>query len=359
MHSRQEFQVSNQLRQLAEKMQIPISVTIELTHQCNLTCAHCYNFDRGDRSKLRILKDGAQQELSREEVLNLIDDLAEAQTLYVSFTGGEPTVHPHLLEFIQRARHHKMNVRLKSNGIIPDKLLQRLGSAHLGGVDISLYGATAKSHDAITTRNGSFIDTLRTIRRLRELEVPTHINFVVSRYSVHEVEAMHALASELETSSVITFDITRRYDGTGSSLDLKVGYEQLIELYSGPLRDFLSPPDCSPERSVQCGCALASCAVSRLGEVYPCIGAPIPSGNIREKPFREIWKHSPELNTIRDLKLQDFKACEPCALRPHCNRSSGNVYVTTGDYTGPEKWACMDAQARKDAYEHISSQAAP
>jgi radical SAM protein with 4Fe4S-binding SPASM domain len=359
MHSRQEFQVSNQLRQLAEKMQIPISVTIELTHQCNLTCAHCYNFDRGDRGKLRVLKNEAQQELSREEVLNLIDDLAEAQTLYVSFTGGEPTVHPHLLEFIQRARHHKMNVRLKSNGIIADGLLERLGAADLGGIDISLYGATATSHDAITTRRGSFADTLRTINRLRELEVPTHINFVVSRYSVHEVEAMEALACELGTSSVITFDITRRYDGTGGSLDLKVGSQQLTELYSGPLRDLLSAPDFSQERSVQCGCALASCAVSRLGEVYPCIGAPIPSGNIREKPFSEIWKNSPELNAIRDLKLQDFKACEPCPLRAHCSRSSGNVYVTTGDYTGPEEWACMDAQARKDAYERVSSLAAP
>ena len=344
--------VSHQLRALAEAKQIPISVTIELTYQCNLTCSHCYNFDRSDSSKLPILPN-PEEELTRTEILQLIDDLAKAQTLYLTFTGGEPTLHPNIVEFIERGRSHHMSTRLKSNGIIKESLLEPLRDAGLHGVDISLYGTTPSSHDSITNHPGSFNATTKTIKRLRNLGVPVHVNFVVSRHSFHEVADMEQLATSLDVTQTVTLDITTRYDGTDSSQDLRISPEQTRKLYEGPLRSLLPPPDFSPERSVRCGCALASCAVSRLGEVYPCIGAPLPSGNIRKQSFENIWAHSPELNSIRAHTLDDFSSCKPCALRPHCNRSSGNIYVTTGNYTGPEEWACAEAQARKDAWGNL------
>jgi len=84
-------------------------------------------------------------------------------------------------------------------------------------------------------------------------------------------------------------------------------------------------------------------AIASNGDVYPCIGAPIPSGNLRERPFAEIWRDSPQLQRIRDLALDDFEACKPCPDRPYCRRSSGVVYVNTGNYTGADEWTCMEA----------------
>jgi radical SAM protein with 4Fe4S-binding SPASM domain len=87
--------------------------------------------------------------------------------------------------------------------------------------------------------------------------------------------------------------------------------------------------------------------ISAFGDVYPCIGAPIASGNLRRQSFHEIWSGSPQLNWIRGLRLDDFPTCKSCEHISHCRRSSGTIYNNTGQYTGPARvgddWTCMEA----------------
>jgi radical SAM protein with 4Fe4S-binding SPASM domain len=90
------------------------------------------------------------------------------------------------------------------------------------------------------------------------------------------------------------------------------------------------------------------CGITAFGEVYPCIGAPVPSGNLRRNSFHEVWSNSPTLRWIRGLTLQDFPACRSCDHMKHCRRSSGVIYNNTGFYNGPrhfgEDWSCVEAE---------------
>ena len=121
--------------------------------------------------------------------------------------------------------------------------------------------------------------------------------------------------------------------------------DALERLYRGPLRQF-AVARANPD-SVQCGCARSVCGITAFGEVYPCIGAPLACGNLRERSFADIWRNAPPLNWIRGLRLADFPACRDCARRPYCRRSSGVVYTNSGDYTGPSQFgadfACLEA----------------
>ena len=89
----------------------------------------------------------------------------------------------------------------------------------------------------------------------------------------------------------------------------------------------------------------------------------MPSGNLRDASFGEIWKGSPVLNKIRGLTMEDYPTCSTCVDRPFCRRSNGVVFVNTGDYTALDDWTCMEAallhNIHDDSVDLPSNAAAP
>src|SRR3972149_2945650 len=98
--------ILGEISQLVTKKYIPYSVILELTRKCNLNCQHCYAApERGRR------------ELSFEDIKHLIDELRELGTLFVSFTGGDPTVNPNFLNILRYASDRKMALQIFTNGL--------------------------------------------------------------------------------------------------------------------------------------------------------------------------------------------------------------------------------------------------
>ena len=328
------------LERLAYRRCIPLTATVELTLRCNLRCVHCYNFDRS------IPRASADPELSAQEMLTLIDDLAAEGCLYLSFSGGEALLHPRILQYIERARAHHCDVNLKTNGVLLTRgRVRDLLRRHVGGIDISLYGVSAETHDAFTLKEGSFELTVQGIRNAREAGFPVCIAYVLTRSNAGELPEFFEFAQSLGCSFNVDMQLTARYDGTRSSLEHRVDEETLQALYEGPLAS-LKPrvkTDSTGVESVQCACARSVVGVAANGDVYPCVGAPLVCGTVRKQRFGEIWRHSVQMRRIRGLALRDFKSCAPCSDRAYCQRSSGVAYTNTGDYTGPEPFLCMQA----------------
>ena len=349
---RDPFPTDIPLMAKAYELCVPLFVTLELTLRCNLRCVHCYNFDR----ETPMPKETAGAELTPSRIHGLIDELADAGCLEISFSGGEALVHPHLEDFVRHARERRFAIRLKSNAILltPERA-KRLAEAGVYAVDVSVYGASAETHDAFTTVAGSFEKTLSGIRSAIDAGMKVALSFCLTRHNASEIPAMIALSEELGVRYTLDTQITARYDGTTSSLDHRVDRETLDALYRGPLFSALGGPACVPDRDVQCSCARTVAGISSSGELYPCIGAPVPSGNLRDRSFQEVWASSPELNRIRGLTMDDFSACLPCPNRSFCRRSSGVVYTNTGEYTGPEPFTCMEAGVIKAIAEDVES----
>ena len=85
---------------------IPLSVHIDLTMRCNERCIHCY----------RVIE--RRPELTTQELKALLDDVARAGTLYLTFSGGEVFLRKDLLGLIEHARRLHFDVRLKSNALL-------------------------------------------------------------------------------------------------------------------------------------------------------------------------------------------------------------------------------------------------
>jgi radical SAM protein with 4Fe4S-binding SPASM domain len=333
------------IRQRAFEQCIPLNVSLELTLRCNLRCVHCYNFDRDlpyhpGRSR--------DQELSDREVHRILDEVRSAGCLFLSFTGGEAMLHPGLEDFIRHATGAGMAVTLKSNGtLLGARGVDRIASAGASAVDVSLYGSSPETHDSLVKMPGAFHHSVEGARRAAQAGLRTRFSFVIFDRNAAEIPAMIAMASEMGVPYSLDPQISARYDGSCSSLDHRMDRDALERLFRGPLRDLLPSPD--PHRiSVQCSCARSLCGISAFGEVYPCIGAPLPSGSLRRQSFHDIWHTSPVFGWIRGLRLEDFPACSSCEHMTYCRRSSGVVYSNTGIYNGPAKfgddWTCTMAE---------------
>lgn len=323
---------------------VPFVTTLEITQSCNYRCGHCYNFNR------TATEDFPKSEgLSREKMLSVIDEISESGALYLNLTGGEALLHPHLEDFIRRGRSNKMEVRLKTNGsLLSADRCERLNQAGLAGMDISLYGFSEESYSRLTGKTGMFVKTTEGILVARSAGFDLNISIILHRYNIHEMDQMVEFCHKHDLPFQFSTEITERYDGTDGARDFEITDVQFQEQLGGKYSDVFMVMN--KEKSLQCSCAKSVCGISYSGEVFPCIGAPVPSGNLNHKAFSDIWKNSPVLNQIRNLKSEDFKECQTCEHIEFCGRSSGSIYVNTKKYTGCDPVTFRQAKLRHEFF---------
>jgi AdoMet-dependent heme synthase len=344
-----DYEVISRVQSMAYARTVPLNVTLELTQNCNIRCLHCYNFDRDQPRRAPAAACGDSQgktELSLAEVLQVMEQLRAAGTLFLGLTGGEVMTYPHLFAVLDRARELNLAVQLLTNGtMLQPGVAARLATyKNLLGASVSLYGATPDVHDGITQMPGSWRRTWDGVRRLRQLGLGIRLKFIVMRQNAHEVGAMRAAADSEGFAYLIDVTITSRHDGTRGSLATRLDDGQLDELYRGPLRDMVRrSPQPTTEAKFPCNCARGNCAISSYGDVYPCISVPWSAGNVREQPFIDIWRTSPVFERIRGLRIADYAACAPCQDKPYCKRSRGAAMNYSGSYTGTDPFVCRTA----------------
>ena len=283
--------------------------------------------------------------LSKEEFFRVIDEVCEAGALYVSFTGGESLLYPHIYELISRVTERKSMPRVKTNGhLLTKEVCQTLINAGCRALDISIYGADEESYKNFTGRAGSFAKVLEGTRNALSLGMEVNLNLILHKDNCMDIQKLIDLAVNLNVPYQFSDEVTFRYDVTEDSHDYGITEEQYHELLNGPHKELFWHDN--SDEAFQCSCARNVVGVGLDGVIFPCIGAPIPSGNICEKSFKEIWDNSIELKKIRELKTEDFKDCTSCDLKHFCNRSSGSAYVNTKEYTGCDPVAYKHAKVR-------------
>jgi radical SAM protein with 4Fe4S-binding SPASM domain len=323
----------------AKRNLIPLNVTFEIILACPLKCRHCYNFDRQAPKT-------TPGQLSPEETEGAIIQLAKAGAMNISFTGGEPLLSPYLERYVRTARDHHYITTLKTNALLfTESKVEALKSAGLNDIEISLYGATDETYKRFTDVGDGHTKVTANIDLLIARGYKPEINLIIHRENVDELTAMIEFVEKRALKFQVSLEITDRQDGTKTN-DYVLTRKQYVQLMTGPHKElFLGD---NPEGGLQCPCAVTNCAVSASGDVYPCIGAPIKAGNIRENPFAHIWQNSEVFRSIRGIKITDFKDCYNCEDRFVCQRSSGSAYLNTGNYTGKDPRTCEVSRIRHD-----------
>lgn len=311
----------------AHQLHCPIFTTLELTQLCNLSCRHCYNFDRESASTPKNLGDA----MSTAEIFDVIVQLKEIGAMWLNLSGGEPLLHKDLLNIIEHAKNQHLFVRLKTNGLLLDKNnLIALQNSGLDAIDVSLYGIDDEAYRILCGRDGAQ-KVKAAILDAVELGFDVSTNIILTKTNLTQLDDMISWCEENKLRYQIAEEITARYDGTTSSKELAIDGKDLQTLLSGKhAHRFMYK---NHDKALQCSCAKTVLGIGFDGSVYPCIGAPIYAGHVREKTLKELWSEAPVFQKIRGLVKDDFKSCTSCDYIETCSRSSGTAFVNTGEYT--------------------------
>jgi radical SAM protein with 4Fe4S-binding SPASM domain len=326
----------------ALKLNVPLSVHLDLTYRCNERCIHCY-LDHDDHG-----------EMTTAEIKNLLDQMAAAGVFYLTFSGGEILMRRDFFEILEHARTRTFCIKLKTNGVlIREKEAERLRALGVESVQISVYSHRPEVHDAITKMPGSFRQSIEAVRFLRKHGLRVTMANVLMVQNAQDYPGVKALAAELGASFTMDPTITPMMDGDRSILKLNVDNAALKEVFQdvalvGNVEEFCSPPRGVDEEALDmlpCSAGHTACYVSPYGDVYPCVQFPLPTGNVRRTKFLDIWRDSPQFKEVRSITLRDMPSCSKCAHGATCTRCPGLAYME-GNMRGPSYQDCEKSYAR-------------
>jgi radical SAM protein with 4Fe4S-binding SPASM domain len=316
---------------------IPLSVHVDLTMRCNELCVHCY----------RTIED--RDELTTAEVEDLLAQLARVGTLYLTFSGGEIFLRRDLLTIIECAKRLRFDVRLKSNALLVTPVIAaRLRELGVRQIDVSIYSADPRVHDAVTKVPGSLARSLQGVQHMRDAGLRVKLNCPVMTVNVDGYREVRELAEGLGVACGFDPMITARNDGDRAPVRLRVRGQALLPLLLDPALNPkpTAPTTATPARpradldDITCGAGHNACYVSAYGDVMPCVAMPLACGNIREAPFAEIWWNSKKLSEVRAIRIRDLHTCSGCGASKYCARCPGQALVEDGDLYGPSRAWC-------------------
>jgi MoaA/NifB/PqqE/SkfB family radical SAM enzyme len=131
---------------------------------------------------------------------------AAARGERIVLSGGEPTLHPRLPDFIRLAKEvSKLPVQIQTNAVRLDDpaLALAIEAAGCDEAFVSLHGTTAEVSDAITDAPGTFVRTLAGLDNLARTKIVVILNFVIHRDNHHQLpEYMRLAAARWPRSSI-------------------------------------------------------------------------------------------------------------------------------------------------------------
>jgi len=158
---------------------------IKIGFACNNRCRFCVQGDK------RHTATAPSTETVRAEL-----DAGRDDADGVVFTGGEPTLRGDLLELVAHARSlHYRTIQIQSNGrmFASRRTCEQLIAAGATEFSPALHGPTEAVHDWLTRAPGSFGQTTRGIRNLKDLDQLVLTNSVVVRANVRSLPALARL----------------------------------------------------------------------------------------------------------------------------------------------------------------------
>lgn len=331
----------------------PVEVSIEVTRRCPLECLHCYNnLPMGDSA-------ARSQELRFDEHCRLLDELVQAGCLWILYTGGEIFARPDFLDIYTEAKKRGFLITLFTNGtLITQRVADHLAEWRPFAIEITLYGATRETYEALTQIPGSYDRCMRGIRLLLERNLPLKLKTVPTTVNQHEVYAMQRMAEE-EFGVEFKFDplVNPRIDCSQSPLAVRLSPEEAVALeFFDPRREEeyrrLAEMDCTRSKSEKtdagtvyaCGGGHRGCAIDPAGKMTICVLSHREGYDWRAGSFREGWEGP--LREIRSRERKKATICTNCRIQSLCSMCAANGELESGDAEKPVDFLCRVAHLR-------------
>lgn len=347
---------SRDLHNRVNALQLPVNGTIELTDRCPLDCTHCYNNLPMDDASAR------KREMTTADVKRVMDELTELGCVWLLLSGGEIFARHDFLELYTYAKSKGFLVTLFTNGtMITERIADYLVQYPPFVVEITLYGATKETYEALTRIPGSYEKCLRGIKLLLDRNIPLKLKTVAISVNVHELGMMQEMADGLGLDFKFDAMMNPRIDCSSSPLAVRLSPAEIVRLdLDDPMRvsewkrvaaDFIPPLPKEGELGdvYSCGGGVNSFAIDPYGNMTICVLSHRDEYNVIEGSVREGWETF--LRTVRKKKATRITKCTRCALKSFCGSCAANAELEEGDPEAPVDFLCKTAHLRAEVFD--------
>ena len=288
-----------QNRLLPQYFKAPLVGLWEITRACNLSCIHCYN---NSGKKL-------STELTHSQRLDVAQQIVDAKIMRVCLSGGEPILSKSFWDVAEKLKQGKVMCNTITNGWFIDQEIAKKFSKYFKNIQVSIDGATAKTHDKIRGKKGSFDRAVNAVKSLIENGVNVSICFTINSINANELDKVIELADSLG-AFIFRTDRVRflgraainqnKYNFYPSDEQIKTmnktiienkkKYENkmIIEYFSDSVRAYTDLITNIPNYNIY---------ISPSGRCAPDSMIPFSGGSLKEKSLLEIWDELKNCNS--------------------------------------------------------------
>lgn len=188
---------------LKEEAVFDDKIWISITGLCNNNCLFCLDGDRKDKYHKSI-----------SEIKDKIKVGKELRNNKLILSGGEPTIHPNILEFVKYGKelgYGKIQVISNGRMFSSEKFTKEIFDSGLNEVTFSLHGHNKELHDSLTKVKGSFSQIIKGIINAKKIpgsivNADININGLNYPYLLNTVKLLHKLGiDEINLMSLVPF----------------------------------------------------------------------------------------------------------------------------------------------------------
>lgn len=319
-------------------------LTLEITQKCLNKCIYCSSMSSCDSKEF----------LSYSICSNVIEDAAGLGFNQFNISGGEPFLHPQILDIIKRCKEHKSKVVIYSSGLIPlddsEKIesnncfkgisretFRKCKELHIDKIIFNMQCNSDYLHATITG-----IDQTETVRNNSILNaidegLEVEVNIVPMKINLNEIETTTLTALSLGCKKVNFLGLVMQ--GRALENKDKIAMDTIdYTLLRNKLKDLKNrygnrirignPLDNKPEK---CNAGVGKIVVRYDGMVFPC----------------EAFKSCDKLYNYRPLSVYDYRL-------GHILKKSLYLDAAQAIIINNKKKDCMNCPAQQKSQYHCS-----
>ncbi len=296
------------------------TIYVEITNQCNLNCATCYN--RSGLNRKRI-------ELSFEQIENIIKLFLPYGLKRFLLSGGEPTLHSEferILDLIDK--YPQITFGIVTNGTNQNKkLLEFLNTRDNLKLQISLDGS-CEEQNAKTRGTGNFEKTVNFARQIHKAQIAPLLKMVISQSNYADVEDFCDLALSLGFTPELAF-IYKSGNGSDnwSSKELtsiqKLKILKLAERINKEKNANIFLPVCTTKCPLAEGLNALSFCVKADGSIQACqslYSEKYTIGNVLSFDKKLFLQNINNISDLARLRCEQDYGCKKCIINDICGR---------------------------------------
>jgi radical SAM protein with 4Fe4S-binding SPASM domain len=319
-----------------------LSMEIEFNQSCNFRCIYCYASDNPNRLN----------ELSKEELIDVINQAKDLGARKIIILGGEPMLYPHIMEMIRYIRTLDMEIELFTNGKnITRPVAQMLFDNGVRTV-LKMNTFDESLQDTLSGRKGSYIQIQEAFKNLKlagypSREIPLGVSSIICQQNIDELSRMWEWLRDQDILPY--FEMMTPQGGAREHNMLELDTRAIEEFFHmiseiDRVKYGIHWDPKPPLVGGECLRHQFSCAVNSEGYVQSCVGITIPIGNVRQQSLKEILHDSEVVQDLKNYKEMIKGPCGECESHEACYGCRGTAYQLTGDYlaSDPLCWKNID-----------------